>query len=78
MIMLLLFCITLHFHIPCIAPHALHHLALDSYIFVYVRSCGAEFEEPMVQAKVEAITNLVLDQGKPRCITPPSVTFIFE
>jgi hypothetical protein len=27
-----------------------------------------ELEEPMVQAPIEAITNLALDQGKPWCI----------
>jgi hypothetical protein len=30
----------------------------------------AELEEPTEQAQVEAITNLALVQGKPRCITP--------
>jgi hypothetical protein len=38
---------------------------------VYV---APEFEEPVVQAQVEAFTNLSLDQGTPRCITPQSLT----
>jgi hypothetical protein len=37
--------------------------------------------ESEVQAKkgqVEDLTNLVVDQGKPRCITPPFLTFILN
>jgi hypothetical protein len=30
------------------------------------------------QAQIEAITNLALDQGKTRCITPPSLIFILN
>jgi hypothetical protein len=38
----------------------------------------AELEEPMEQAQVKAITNLALDQGKPRCITAQSLTFLLN
>jgi hypothetical protein len=37
-----------------------------------------ELEEPMVQALVEAITNLALDQGKPRYIKLILLVFYFE
>jgi hypothetical protein len=30
------------------------------------------------QAEVEASTNLALDQGKPWCIKPPSLTFVLD
>jgi hypothetical protein len=37
-----------------------------------------ESEVQAEQAQVEAITNLALDQGKTRCITPPSLIFILN
>jgi hypothetical protein len=49
----------------CIAPHALHHLALGSFMLDCVEP------EPRVQveqAQAEDFTNLALDQGKPWCI----------
>jgi hypothetical protein len=38
---------------------------LCSYTLGHVES---EFEKPMVKAQVKVITNLALDQDKPRCI----------
>jgi hypothetical protein len=37
-----------------------------------------ELEVPTEQVQVEDFTNLVLTQGKPRCILPKSLSFIFE
>jgi hypothetical protein len=38
----------------------------------------AELKEPMEQAQAEEFTNLALNQGKPRCITPTSLTFVLN
>jgi hypothetical protein len=38
----------------------------------------AELEEPMEHAQVDAITNLALDQGKPKCITLQSLTLLLN
>jgi hypothetical protein len=58
------FCIIIAF-----APHALHHIALGSYICLYALDhAESEFEEPTQQTQAEDLTNLALDQGKPRCI----------
>jgi hypothetical protein len=35
-------------------------------------------EEPTEQAQAEDLTNLALDQGKPQCITPLSLTFVLN
>jgi hypothetical protein len=37
-----------------------------------------ELEEPMEQAQVEDLTNVVLNEGKPQCIPPKSLSFMFE
>jgi hypothetical protein len=42
---------------------------------VYTES---KLEVPTEQAQVEDFTNLDLTQGKPRCIPPKSLSFIFE
>jgi hypothetical protein len=38
----------------------------------------AELKELMEQAQAEELTSLALNQGKPRCITPPSLTFVLN
>jgi hypothetical protein len=50
----------------------MHHIMLllahmCSYTLDHIEP---KLEELTEQAQVEAITNLALDQGKPRCITP--------
>jgi hypothetical protein len=37
-----------------------------------------ELEVQVEQAQVKVITNLALDQGKPRCIQPILLVFYFE
>jgi hypothetical protein len=37
-----------------------------------------KLEVPTEQVQVEDFTNLKLTQGKPRCIQPKSLSFIFE
>jgi hypothetical protein len=37
-----------------------------------------ELREPTEQVPAEDPTNLALNQGKPRCISPKSLSFIFE
>jgi hypothetical protein len=37
-----------------------------------------ELEVPMKRVQVKDFTNLDLTQGKPRCIPPKSLSFIFE
>jgi hypothetical protein len=48
---------------------------VSSYTLDHVES---ELKEPTEYAQSEDLTNLVLDQGKPQCIPPHSLTFIFE
>jgi hypothetical protein len=48
-----------------LSPHALQHLALGSYTLDHVE---LELGEPTEQVPAEDPTNLVLNQGKPRCI----------
>jgi cell division protein FtsL len=55
------------------ALHALHHVGISSYTTLYTLDQDHTELESKVQAEqaqVEVITNLDLNQGKPRCITP--------
>jgi hypothetical protein len=67
-------CIILHF-----APYAMHHIALGSCLFIYVRSRGAEIKK-FKRSKsnghsedhthqVVRILTFLLDQGKPNALT---------
>jgi hypothetical protein len=50
--------------------HLMHYITLllaHSCAFV-IDHAESEFDEPMEQAQVEDLTNLALDQGKPRCV----------
>jgi hypothetical protein len=66
--------------------HALYCIALmhcTIYLLAHMRSFTLDRveSEPGVQAEqaqVEAITNLDLDQGKPRCIPPIILGFSFN
>jgi hypothetical protein len=56
-----------------IEPYALHLLhcivMLSAHAFAYsLGHAEPELEEPAEQAQDEDFANLVLDQGKPRCI----------
>jgi hypothetical protein len=64
----------------------MHHIALCTQC-IALFNCGhllhmrVDHKEPKPevqaeQAQVEASTNLVWDQGKPRCIKPPSLNFV--
>jgi hypothetical protein len=47
-------------------PYALHHFLIAHIWLIY--PLGQVYAEPVEQAQVEDLTNLALDQGKPRCI----------
>jgi hypothetical protein len=56
-----------------LALYALHHVDICSYTTLYALDQDHAEPESEVQAKqaqVKAITNLDLDQGKPRCLAP--------
>jgi hypothetical protein len=65
-------CLILHF-MHCIIS-TLAHIQL----FYTLDHAELESEVQTEQAQVNAFTNLALDQGKLRCITPQSLTFILN
>jgi hypothetical protein len=63
------------------APRALHRVALSSYTALYVLDQVHTKPEPEVQAEqaqAEGLTNLDLDQSKPRCIYALSLSFVYN
>jgi hypothetical protein len=52
-----------------------HVWLISSLGHVYVEP---ELEVPTERVQVEDFTNLDLTQGKPRCIPPKSLSFMFE
>jgi hypothetical protein len=73
-------------HILHFAPHALHIL-MSAIFCIYDRPHGAD-DGSLSRASAKEVwwstsaqcedTNLPLDQGKPRCITPLSLTSILN
>jgi hypothetical protein len=72
-----------------LSAYHFHHVALaylsHCIIWLLAHVCSyaldpmvPEFEEPTEQAQVEEFTKLDLDQGKPQCITPHSLTFVLN
>jgi hypothetical protein len=59
----------------CIIMFLAHVWFISSIGHVYAE---LELEMPTEQVQVKDVTNLVLTQGKPRCILPKSLSFIFE
>jgi hypothetical protein len=52
---------------------------LSAHAFAYsLGHAEPELEEPAEQAQDEDFANLVLDQGKPRCINQCSLSFILN
>jgi hypothetical protein len=44
-------------------------ISISAHVYSYALDhAEPELEEPMQQAQAEDLTNLALDQGKPRCI----------
>jgi hypothetical protein len=61
-----------------LTPHALHIL-ISTHTYAYTLDhAELRSEVQAEQAQVEAITNLSLDQGKPRCIPPIILGFYFN
>jgi hypothetical protein len=61
-----------------LALHALYHVALSSYTALYALDTvyvEPESEVEAEQVQAEDLTNLALDQGKPRCIPPTIIDF---
>jgi hypothetical protein len=66
-------------HHNTLAPLIPCTILLLAYICSYMLDYAEpELEVPMEQAQVEEFPNLELDQGKPQCIPPKSLSFIFE
>jgi hypothetical protein len=76
-------------HINTLATTVLHHISLSYLmhctILLLAHSCAIAIDhaEPELkvqaeQAQVKDFTNLNLNQGKPRCITPHFLTFILN
>jgi hypothetical protein len=61
-----------------LCTHALHYCLCLILVHFAIDHIELELEEPTEQAQVEDFTNLALNQVKPRCIPPKSLSFIFE
>jgi hypothetical protein len=66
----------LHYmHHIALCTHALHILILTRTYAYTLDHAEPRLEVQAEQAQVKAITNLALDQGKPRCTPPISLDF---
>jgi hypothetical protein len=66
-------------HHIAFSPHALHHFFIMAHVYAYaIDHTELDLEETMKEAQAEDPANPELKQGKPRCILPHSLTFLFE
>jgi hypothetical protein len=54
--------------------HALYHVQAEPESGVQEEQVSEVFEDPQATSCVD--TNIAFEQGKPRCITPLSLTFV--
>jgi hypothetical protein len=69
----------LFLHHIAFTPHALHHFFITAHVYAYVIDrAEPDLEEPTEEAQAKDSTNSELSQGKLRCISPQSLTFLFK